>query len=80
MTNYPFSISPAVLKTVDELKLSYEEVTSIPKEFDNGGIHTFLLKSDILGYVEGKEPKKVTKGIMVELRNGKFRINLIFLI
>tara|TARA_B110000008_G_C16751035_1_gene476645 strand:- start:491 stop:688 length:198 start_codon:yes stop_codon:yes gene_type:complete len=56
--NYPFVISPGAKNTIIELGISYEDILKIPKEFDKGGCHTFLLKSDILRYIGDKIPPK----------------------
>ena len=73
MTNYPFVISSAAQKIIAEHKISYEDVVNMPKEFDNGGIHTFLLKSDILGHVKEKESKDIItkKGTKNKNKNKK---------
>lgn len=62
MSSYPFVVSLAALKSIKELELSYEEVLKIPKEFDRGGCHTFLLKSDIVSYLqEIDKPRGISK-------------------
>ena len=61
MSSYPFVISLAAQKYINVLGLSYEEVLKIPKEFNRGGCHTFLLKSDIISYQKCNTNKKHKK-------------------
>lgn len=55
---YPFVVSVGALKLISTLGLSYEEVLSIPREFNAGGCHTFLLRSDIIANMNDVKPEK----------------------
>lgn len=55
---YPFVVSVGALKLISTLGLSYEEVISIPREFNAGGCHTFLLRSDIIANMNDVKPGK----------------------
>ena len=55
---YPFVVSVGALELISTLGLSYEEVLSIPREFNAGGCHTFLLKSDIIPNMNDVKPGK----------------------
>ncbi len=49
---YPFVVSVGALELISTLDLYYEEVLSIPREFNGGGCHTFLLRSDIIASMD----------------------------
>ncbi len=55
---YPFVVSVGALELISTLGLSYEEVLSIPREFNAGGCHTFLLRSDIISNMNDVKPEK----------------------
>ena len=55
---YPFVVSLGALELISTLDLSYEEVLSIPREFNAGGCHTFLLRSDIISSMNDVKPGK----------------------
>ena len=57
-TAYPFVVSVGALELISTLGLSYEEVLSIPREFNAGGCHTFLLRSDITASMNDVKPGK----------------------
>ena len=55
---YPFVVSVGALELISTLDLSYEEVLNIPMEFNAGGCHTFLLRSDIIASMDDVKPGK----------------------
>jgi len=55
---YPFVVSVGALELISTLDLYYEEVLSIPREFNGGGCHTFLLRSDIIASMDDAKPGK----------------------
>ena len=58
VNSYPFVVSMGARDLISTLGLSHEEVMSIPREFNAGGCHTFLLRSDIVRE-EGKSVKRL---------------------
>jgi len=63
---YPFVVSVGALKIISKLNLTYDEVLSISREFNVGGCHTFLLRSDIINSMNMNPEKLKVKGKKVD--------------